>query len=90
MGAPFLAGFARSGDFDFCCAGFRYPEPMTPRFVEGTGVSMNAIPPNDYSFHEMLNDFVQEQPAESFDPEIAASFAAIGIVKDKPFSLTLG
>lgn len=56
-----------------------------PKFVEGTGLSMNTIPPNNYSYYEMLNKLVQEQPAEALDPEIAGQFAAIGIVKGKPF-----
>ena len=57
-----------------------------PKFIEGTGVSMNTIPPNDFSYYEMLDALVQEQPAEALEPEIGGQFAAIGIVKGKPFS----
>jgi hypothetical protein len=57
-----------------------------PKFVEGMGKVMNTIPPNDFSFFDMLNDAVQDEPAEALDPEIAGSFAEIGIVKGKPFS----
>jgi hypothetical protein len=59
------------------------PPPLT--VVEGTGLSMNTIPPNDFSYYEMLDALVQEQPAESIQPEIGGQFAAIGIVKGKKF-----
>lgn len=61
-------------------------KPVTPKFVEGTGVAMNTIPPNDFSYYEMLDALVQEQPAEALQPEIGGQFAAIGIVKGKPFN----
>jgi hypothetical protein len=60
------------------------PKPLT--FVEGTGLPMNTIPPNDFSYYEMLDALVQEQPAEALQPEIGGQFAAIGIVKGKPFN----
>ena len=47
---------------------------------------MNTIPPNDFSYYEMLDALVQEQPAEALQPEIGGQFAAIGIVKGKPFN----
>ena len=61
-------------------------KPGTLTFVEGTGLAMNTIPPNDFSYYEMLNALVQEQPAEALQPEIGGQFAAIGIVKGKPFN----
>jgi hypothetical protein len=60
-------------------------EPSSPRFVEGTGLPMNTIPPNDASFYSLLNEAVQSEPVEALDPEVAGAFAAIGIVKDQPF-----
>ena len=53
--------------------------------MEGTGLVINTIPPNDFGYYEMLNALVQEEPAEALDPEIAGQFAAIGIVKGEPF-----
>ena len=47
---------------------------------------MNTIPPNDFSYYEMLNDVVQQEPATSLDPELMGPLAAIGIVKGKPFA----
>ena len=58
----------------------------SPRFVEGTDKSMNTIPPADYSYFEMLNEVVQSQPVDAIDPERMGKFAAIGIVKGKPFN----
>ena len=55
------------------------------KFIEGTGKSFNTIPPNDYSFFEMINDLVQLEPATSLNPELKGQLAAIGIVKGKPF-----
>ena len=60
------------------------PVPPT-KFVEGTGKSFNTIPPNDYSYFDMLNELVQMEPATSFNPEVSGQLAAIGIVKGKPF-----
>ncbi len=61
-------------------------KPASPKFVDGTGKVMNTIPPADYTYFEMLNEVIQTQPVESFDPEIAGQCAAIGIVNGKPFN----
>jgi hypothetical protein len=61
-------------------------KPAAPKFIEGTGLAMNTIPPNDFSYYEMLDALVQEQPATALQPEIGGQFAAIGIVKGKPFA----
>lgn len=60
------------------------PVPAT-KFVEASGKSFNTIPPSDYSFFEMINANVQQEPADSYDVELAGQLAAIGIVKGKPF-----
>ena len=60
------------------------PVPAT-KFVEASGKSFNTIPPSDYSFFEMINANVQQEPADSYNPELAGQLAAIGIVKGKPF-----
>jgi len=61
-------------------------DPTTPRLVEGSGLAMNTIPPNDFGHYEMLDALVQMEPAEALDPEIAGQFAAIGIVKGEKFA----
>jgi hypothetical protein len=60
--------------------------PQSPRFVEGSGLAMNTIPPNDFGHFELLDRLVQLEPAEALDPELAGQFAAFGIVKDEPFA----
>jgi hypothetical protein len=47
---------------------------------------MNTLPPNDLSYYEMLHAVVQLEPAAALSPELAGQFAALGIVKDKPFA----
>lgn len=75
--AEFLAGKAR-------LAPLKSPPPTV--FHEGSGKVMNTIPPNDWTFYEMLNEVVQQEPATSLDPELMGPIAAIGIVKGKPFA----
>ncbi|MFL5158676.1 MAG: DUF1214 domain-containing protein, partial [Microvirga sp.] len=61
-------------------------EPPATVFHEGSGKVMNTVPPNDWTFYEMLNEIVQQEPATSLDPELMGPIAAIGIVKGKPFA----
>lgn len=75
--ASFLAGESKLGGLQ---------QPASPRFVEGSGLTINTIPPNDYTFFELLNEVVQGEPAEALDPEIAGQMYAIGIVKGKSFN----
>ncbi|MEU9089729.1 DUF1254 domain-containing protein [Streptomyces sp. NPDC048428] len=56
-----------------------------PVFTEGTGLVINTLPPNDFSFYERLNTLVQEQPAESVDLEAGGAFREIGIAKGHDF-----
>jgi hypothetical protein len=60
--------------------------PQSPRFVEGTGLAMNTLPPADFGHFELLDALVQLEPAEALDTELAGQFAAIGIVKDEKFA----
>jgi hypothetical protein len=68
-----------------------YPlsEASNPPKAEFINVSdlagYNSIPPNDYSFYELLNDVVQSEPIEFIDPETRGLIASIGIVKGQPF-----
>ncbi len=75
--ADFLAGKSSLG---------RVTPPPPTVFHEGSGKVMNTLPPNDWSFYEMLNEVVQQEPATSLDPELMGPIAAIGIVKGKPFA----
>ena len=64
----------------------RVTSPSPTVFHEGSGKVMNTIPPNDWSFFEMLNEVVQREPATSLDPELMGPLAAIGIIKGQPFA----
>ncbi len=55
------------------------------KFIEASGKSFNTIPPSNYGFFEMINENVQQEPATSYDVELAGQLAAIGIVHGKPF-----
>jgi hypothetical protein len=63
-------------------------EPTIPemKFIEGSGVAINTIPPSDYGFFEMINENVQNEPATSYEVELAGQLAAIGIVHGKEFA----
>jgi hypothetical protein len=64
------------------------PAPNIPetKFVEGSGMAFNTIPPSDFGFFELLNEQVQDEPADSnTNIELMGDLAAIGIVKGKPF-----
>jgi hypothetical protein len=61
------------------------PIPPT-KFVEASGKAFNTIPPNDFSYFEMVNELVQMEPATSASLELLGQLAAIGIVKGKPFN----
>jgi hypothetical protein len=75
--AEFLSGKAPLGQIK---------PPRATVFHEGSGKVMNTIPPNDFSFFEMLNELVQQEPATALDPELMGPIAAIGIIKGKPFA----
>jgi len=60
--------------------------PPKTEFVKATGKVINTIPANDFGFYEQLNEVVQYEPIESLDPQTRGLFAAIGIVKGKPFN----
>jgi hypothetical protein len=62
------------------------PAVPATKIVEASGKSYNTIPPSDFSFFEMINANVQQEPAGSYNPELAGQLAAIGIVKGKPFN----
>ncbi len=60
------------------------PPPVT--LVNASGVAANFVMPTDYSFWELLNKVIQEEPPEGSDPTTLGLFASIGIEKGKPFA----
>jgi hypothetical protein len=61
-------------------------KPPAMKFVNASGVPSNFVYPNDYSFWNLLNKVIQEEPAAGSDPTTLGLFASIGIEKGKPFS----
>ena len=60
-------------------------DPPPTKFIDGSGKSFNTVPPRDYTFYEMIDALVQEEPVGCLDPELMGQIASIGIVKDKKF-----
>lgn len=61
-------------------------QPSELKFVDLSGKDFNTVAPADYSFWELLNQVVQEEPTESLDPVTLGYFASVGIEKGKPFA----
>ena len=60
------------------------PPAMT--FANASGVPANFVFPTDYSYWELLNQVIQEEPTAGSDPTRLGLFASIGIVKGEPFN----
>jgi hypothetical protein len=60
--------------------------PPEMKFVNASGIEVNTVHANDFSYFEELNQVVQEEPSEALDPERLGLFASIGIEKGKPFA----
>jgi hypothetical protein len=54
--------------------------------IDGTGMTINTLPPSNFQHFVMLNEMIQEEPATAINPEIGGFAAAIGIEKGKPFN----
>ncbi len=60
--------------------------PPSMKFVNASGQPWNFVAPGDYSFWDLLNKVIQEEPSEGSDPTTLGLFASIGIQKGKPFN----
>jgi hypothetical protein len=60
--------------------------PPKLNFVDMSGKPFSMVAPADYSFWEMLNQVVQEEPTDTVDETTLGLWASIGIVKGKPFN----
>lgn len=60
--------------------------PPKMEFKDMTGVYYNTVPPNDYTFFEDLNQIIQEEPQDFFDPENLGIIASLGIKKGHEFN----
>ena len=55
------------------------PPPM--KFVNASGIPANFVAPGDYSFWSLLNQVIQEEPAEGSDP---VSYTHLDVYKRQP------
>jgi hypothetical protein len=56
------------------------------QFPDASGVPVNMLPPRDGSAFEMLQRIVDDEYVDPADLDMRGMLAAIGIVKDQPFS----
>ncbi|MCH5375168.1 MAG: DUF1254 domain-containing protein [Planctomycetes bacterium] len=56
------------------------------KYVNLSGKPSNFVAPQDYTFWELLNQAIQEEPPTGSDPTTLGLFASIGIEKGKPFA----
>jgi hypothetical protein len=90
-----LRGFTVNGDTKPAVQAFRehfrtYPlaqaaHPPETKIINGSGLYFNTIAPSTFEYYNKLNSIIQDEPADSGDPELLGQLAAIGIVKGKPF-----
>ncbi len=60
--------------------------PHEAKFVELSGREMNTVHANDFTFYDELNQIIQEEPEDSYGPDMMGLFNAIGLVKGQPFA----
>ena len=60
--------------------------PPETAFVNVSGRQINTIHANDFHFYEELNEVIQSEPGDAFDPEIVGLLASVGIKKGQPFA----
>lgn len=60
-------------------------DPPATTYLNIADKTQNTVHANDFSFYEEINTLIQEEPADSLDPERAGQCAAIGIVHGQPF-----
>jgi hypothetical protein len=59
-------------------------KPM--QFPDASGVSVNMLPPRDFSAFDMLKRFIDADYVDPADMNMRGMLEAIGIVKDQPFA----
>ncbi len=90
-----VRAFVKNGDLKAATDGvkagarlYRLSQAKNPPkqvFHNLSGVQYNTIHANTFEFYEELNEVIQREPADAFEPELLGIFAAIGIKKGKPF-----
>ncbi|WKK67500.1 DUF1254 domain-containing protein [Lutimonas zeaxanthinifaciens] len=60
--------------------------PPEAVFIDWSGKRFNTVHANDFKFYEELNEVIQYEPSEAFEPQILGLFKSIGIEKGKEFN----
>lgn len=60
--------------------------PPQMKFVNFSGMQINTVHANDFTFYEELNEVVQHEPDDYLESEVVGTLASIGIKKGKPFA----
>ncbi len=60
--------------------------PPKMNFVHVSGKDFSTLAPADYTFWELLNQVVQEEPTDVVDPVTLGFWHSVGIRKGKPFA----
>ncbi|QAY95758.1 hypothetical protein CWB41_08410 [Methylovirgula ligni] len=92
----FYRAFVKNGDIAAAVNGVKaaarvYPlseaaNPPSQTFLNVSGNQFNTIHANTFEFYNELNEVIQHEPADAFDPELVGLFASIGIKKGQPFA----
>ena len=61
-------------------------KPTPTKFVNFSGMQINTVHANDFTFYEELNEVVQHEPDDFLESEVVGILASIGIKKGKPFN----
>ena len=61
-------------------------KPSQTKFVNFSGMQINTVHANDFTFYEELNEVVQHEPDDFLESEVVGILASIGIKKGKPFA----
>jgi len=96
MNLVFFRAFVRNGDVPAAVKHVKdsarvYPlsaaaNPPPTTFVDISGKQFNTVHSNDFKFYDEINEVIQYEPGDAFDPEIVGLFGAIGIKKGQPFA----
>jgi hypothetical protein len=88
--SPYVPGGHGTAVATFLSGAVSHLAPATAvpetRFVEGSAVAFNTVPPNDYTFWEVVDRLVQDEPVSGGEPELMGLLASVGIVKGQPFA----
>lgn len=60
--------------------------PAETAFENVSQKAFNTVFPSDYSYFEILDQIIQEEPIGAIGPEMRGMIAAVGIVKGQPFA----